>query len=1007
MRCRICLLGGLRVEQAERIITRFRSQRTGSLLAYLALFRQRPHPREVLIELLWPECDPIRGRNNLSASLSSLRHQLEPPGIPSGAVITADRSTVGLNPAVVTTDVAEFETALDAAANSDTTAGRAQCLMEAVGLYRGPFLHGSYEEWVLVERGRLSERYLRVLQELSQLAEERGDLGHSIDLVQRAVAIDPLSEELHAELMRLYGAAGQPAAALRQYRKLERILQVELGLTPSPTIRQLAEELTASGRDLPSLPSSRWTVRGDSGPHEAVRPQRTPSTGRSLPVDEPEQRLQELPPRRAEAARADLLPLQITRFFGRECEIARLSELLLSENTRLITLTGPGGSGKTRLALEVARQVVPSLGGAVCFVPLADLTDTGRIIDTVRDALRLAPSPHLSPMEQIEEHLSSQRSLLVLDNFEHLVEHGAALVTTLLGRIRSLTCLVTSRQRLDLAGECEFPVGPLPAPIGEATPEQLIQNESVQLFLDRAQAVRPDFQVTRANAAAVAELCRRLEGIPLALELAAARAQVLTPAQMLRQLEHRLDFLVSRRRDTLTRHRTLRAAIDWGYQLLSPELQRFFARLTVFKGGWSLEAAELVCEEPLALDYLAQLRECSLILTEEASHEFRFRMLETLWEFAAEQLEPEERAWLQRRHAEWYLDLAEREWPEDAAKLEWLDRLQVEHDNFRAALDWALGNDSPLALRMATALGGFWAARGPSNEGYAVLCQALAQEAAAPSELCAQTYAWAANLADDFAAKKAWLERALALARERGDRRGIAVTLRTLGQVEWAQGSPAEIRDPPIDESLCIWREIGDRKELAFTLFMRGVHAESLELYRQEGDQWGVAYVLKDMGLVAMERGDLVAARPFLEESLAIFQHFGDPATLTLIALGLLALRQGNCEEACARLLASLATCRPTGIKRAIVECLEGLAEVMAETGEPVKAARWFGAADALREAISFSALRDRHEGARASVRRTLGEASFAAAWAAGRSLTWQQAADEALADGAGASSAS
>jgi predicted ATPase len=360
----------------------------------------------------------------------------------------------------------------------------------------------------------------------------------------------------------------------------------------------------------------------------------------------------EFPPLNATPAFTSNLPLQFTRFFGRREEIERLTKMLSSGEgqrvgdersrpdaslnlhpSRLVTLTGPGGSGKTRLALEVAERCVAARRGAVWFVPLADLSDPRLIIDAIRDALHLTPSPEAAPLEQVVAALSHQPTLLVLDNFEHLVAAGAPLIRTLRERVPTLQCLVTSRQRLEVEGEREFPVLPLPTPEEWNNPEQLSLYESVQLFVDRAQAVQPDFQVTNANAAAVAELCHRLEGIPLALELAAARIRLLTPAQMLAHLEHRLDFQTSSRRDATARHRTLRAAVDWSYELLSSELQQFFAWLSVFRGGWTLQAAAAVCEESAALDYLSQLQACSLIVAEEISGESRFRMLETLREY--------------------------------------------------------------------------------------------------------------------------------------------------------------------------------------------------------------------------------------------------------------------------------------------------------------------------------------------------------------------------------------
>src|SRR5262249_47981149 len=338
-------------------------------------------------------------------------------------------------------------------------------------------------------------------------------------------------------------------------------------------------------------------------------------------------RHQKFPPLDAEPGYSSNLPLQLTRFFGREQELSQLRNLLLDEGTRLGTVTGPGGVGKTRFALESAKQLLEPLCEAVWFVPLADLSDPGLIASAVLESMRLVCAPNLEPLEQVIEALSRQRALLVLDNFEQLATGGASVVGAMLERGGALKCLITSRRRLNMEGEREFPLPPLPGRDGAARPERLILNDSVRLFIDRAQTARPDFQVTRANAAAVAQLCARLEGIPLALELAAAKAQVLTPAQMLARLVERFDLLVSKRRRVTERHRTLRAAIDWSYQLLAPELQKFFARLSVFGGGWTLEAAETVCEEPMALDYLAQLRDCSLILIEDEEHEARFRML--------------------------------------------------------------------------------------------------------------------------------------------------------------------------------------------------------------------------------------------------------------------------------------------------------------------------------------------------------------------------------------------
>ena len=338
-------------------------------------------------------------------------------------------------------------------------------------------------------------------------------------------------------------------------------------------------------------------------------------------------------------------------------------------STRLVTLTGPGGSGKTRLALEATRQITDHTGsrflGPVCFVPLADLSDARLIPAAIAEALALPRADDAEPLGQIVAALAGlPPALLILDNFEHLVERGAPLILALLTRLPALTCLVTSRRRLSLPGERECPVPPLSVPplfLPDApeTPALVAQAAGVQLFVDRAQATRPDFQLTRGNAAAVAALCRSLEGIPLAIELVAARAMALTPAQMNARLVQRFELLTSRREDKENRHRSLWAALAWSYDLIPPPLRRFFAGLSVFRGGCTAEAAQAVCEEPSALECLTQLRERSLVIVEHEGAEPRFRLLETLREFAGEQLTEGHRERLRARHEEWFLGLAE------------------------------------------------------------------------------------------------------------------------------------------------------------------------------------------------------------------------------------------------------------------------------------------------------------------------------------------------------------
>lgn len=1100
VRCSIDLLGRLQVRQGGRIINRFRTYKTGVLLAYLAFYPQRPHPREEVIEMLWPECEPALGRNSLSQSLSSLRHQLEPPGVPAGAVLLADRATIRLNPEAICTDVAEFEASLKAVARAEEQKkATLPFLVEAVERYHGELAPGYYEDWILRERERLAEAYLRTLDRLIAQLEQAGELERALDYAHRAVKADPIREESHADLIRLYAAAGQPAAALRQYQELKRTLEKELGISPDPALHAFVQKLTLAPRapapkaaaPAPPAPSALPTgtvtfllLEVEDGAAESqlqdrvrrhggrevkvaggvrvvafgrasdalacavaaqqagteVSPGRmaihtgevreAPKAGaefanpvldhalRLLPAAHPGQilcsegtavllrrdlapnlkltdlglyrlrgadgveRLFEVdypgrtpaafPPPNAEPGHAGNLPLHLTRFFGREREMAQLQallepacaagedgELILSTRPRLITLTGPGGTGKTRLSSEVGRRMLEPFRGAVWLVPLADLSEARRIPKAILDALHLPCSPHSEPLQQVIAALSRQPTLLILDNFEQLLGHdnpnakeSVQIVRTLLAHVPALTCLVTSRQLLGVVGELEVPLAPLPTPAGPDTPEQLTLFESVRLFVDRAQTVRPDFQVTGRNAPAVAALCQKLEGIPLALELAAARCQVLTPAQILTRLAHRLDFLVSRQPDRDARHQTLRAAIDWSYCLLPEPLQRFFAQLSAFRGGWTLEAAETICAEPLAIDFLAQLRECSLVTAREGGDdplEMRFQLLETLREYAEEKLTPEEKAQIRQRHADFFLALAEEADKGLAGpqQREYLARLDADHENLRAAFAWLVETgQAERALRLGGALGTFWGIRGHVSEGRERLESALGLAGAERTSARARVGDLAGTMAlnqGDYAAARALYAQSLALYREMGNKQGVADLLRSLGTLAYEQGDYAQARTLS-EESLALYREMGNVRSIAIALKDLGnalseqgdyaaahpLYEESLALFRSLGHRTGIATALISYGSSLQEQGDPARARALCEESLAIFRELGNKGGIAfaLLTLGNALCAQGDYAAAQTFCLESLAIYQEMGDKDGVADALYGLGKV-------------------------------------------------------------------------------
>jgi predicted ATPase len=848
---------------------------------------------------------------------------------------------------------------------------------------------GFFDDWVLRERQRLAETYFQAVHRLVALLEDAGNLQSALHYARQAVRLDPLREEFHAEFIGLLAAAGQPAAALRQFQELERLLARELGAAPSPETQSLVRKI----REQAAGPGGRDPASGAVSPPRITLASLEPAPT-SLPLP-----ARSWPPPGTAPDTPGYLPAPLSRFFGREAEIARLQQLLQDPQTRLVTLTGPGGSGKTRLALEVARILREPFHGAIWWVPLQDLVDPLLVADQTLDAMCLPRSTQLEPLEQILTFLCRQRSLLLLDNFEQLLPEGSSILQTLLERAETLTLLVTSRQRLGMTGEREFPVSPLPTPAdtpiqtASATPSSagpqpllLMECPSVRLFADRAQAVRPDFRVTPANAEAVAGLCRRLEGLPLALELAAARIAVLTPAQMLARLDHRFEILVSRGHAQSPRHRSLWAALDWSYQLLPPELQRFFARLSVFRGGWTLEAAETVCDESLALQRLEELTKNSLVLAEEigysgeaapqrpeaqdscVSHasEMRFRLLETLREYGAEQLTEQERTDLEQRHAQFYLCLAEAAAPKfrSAARGEWLTRTQWEHDNLRAVLTRSLtrssGEASQTGLRLATALPEFWDHRGYWTEGRQWLGRTLAkigEREHTPAR--ARALFGAGFLAfgqGDYVAAEPLLEESRAISRETEDIQGLASALRQLGHLSLELLRHADAA-ALLEESLALFRAKGSAWEIALTLFGCGavresvgdqtaseLFEESLRLFRSLGDTWGMSRPLFGLGRLALREGDYASARSLLEEAAALRRQAGDRSgvSMALNWLGTVARCQGDYPAAKVIYEESLAIRQDMGNKRDMAFSLNNLGIVAQLQGDYEGAATHF-----------------------------------------------------------------
>jgi len=731
------------------------------------------------------------------------------------------------------------------------------------------------------------------------------------------------------------------------------------------------------------------------------------------------------------AAHHHNLPVPLTAFIGREREAATVANQLRQPDVRLLTLTGPGGIGKTRLALQVATSLLDAFPDGVWFVDLAPIQNPLLVASTIATTLRLQESPVQTLVDSLRAYLHDKQVLLLLDNFEQILAAGA-LVAELLAAAPQLKVLVTSRVVLGVYGEYDLPVPPLALPDPHHPPplEQLIANEAVQLFQARAQAAAGGFVVGATNAPLVAELCQRLDGLPLAIELAAARLRHLPLATVLARVSSRLTLLTAGPRTVPQRQQTIRATIDWSYQLLDEDEQTLFARLSVFVGGWTLAAAEAVCnadgELPLdVLDGLAALLDKSLIKQIEGlDGEPRFTMLETIREYALEQLERSgETHDLRQRHLAYFLALAEAAEPVIVRQRVWAERLGRDHDNLRAALAWGLAphGEAELGLRLAGALALFWRVRGYHSEAGIWLEGALERGRRATVPPAAAVRAKVLLMMGgpgyqrDAAGARLLLEESLALYRAAGDQAGMAAALVHLGRVARDQGD-AQRAQQLEEEGLARCQAEGDAHGTVMALLGLGDVAldqgdtvratarcqEALAVCRAEGDRYHSRWAQVILGRIAYAEGEYARALTWLAEPLALFRELEQPAGVAevLLELGRVAQAQGDESAAATHYVESLALCRELGLGhvRDVAYCLEGLGGA-AGRGPGARGARLLGAAAALRESKGIPlppVNRGDYERHVTAARAQLDEATFAAAWAEGRALTMEQAIAEA-----------
>jgi len=717
---------------------------------------------------------------------------------------------------------------------------------------------------------------------------------------QRALAAHPWPEGV-AVRVRMGLHTGEPALTPEGYAGLD-VQRAARVMSAAHGGQGLLSQTTANlvEQDLPDDVSLR-----DLGEHrlkDLGRPRRLFQLVISdLPAD--------FPPLRTLDAYPNNLPVQFTPFIGREQELVAVCDLLRREDMRLLTLTGSGGTGKTRLGLQVAAELSDSFADGTFFVNLAPISDPALVVPTIAETLGIQEGAGQSLLERLRENLRAKRVLLLLDNFEPVVS-AAVQVVELLAACPKLKALVTSREVLHVQAEHEFTVPPFPLPDLKHLPDlaTLSHNAAIALFIQRAQATKPDFQLTNANARAIVEICARLDGLPLAIELAAARMKLLPPQALLARLGQRLQVLTGAARDVPARQQTLRNTIEWSYNLLDAAEQRLFRRLSVFSGGCTLEAAEAICAAPgdgneagQVLDTVASLIDKSLLQqTEQDGEEARFMMLETIREYGLECLAASgEEAVTRLAHAEYYLTLAEAAdkevvGPQQAA---WLERLEREHDNLRAALRWLLeqrevSQCTESALRLGSALWRFWQVRGHPSEGRQWLEKALTESRAGMAPVRAQALYAAGMLAidqGDYDQATRQCEESLALFRELNDRRGMAVSLSVLGYAAQRRGENNTAR-ALLEESLTIGRTLGDRQSIARSLCFlateadsrgdyiaaRAMYEESLAIYRETGDLYNIADVLIAFALEMHHQGEHVMARSLAEEGLELCKKLGN-----------------------------------------------------------------------------------------------------------------------------------
>jgi predicted ATPase/DNA-binding SARP family transcriptional activator len=956
-----------------------------ALLAILLLNPNRVVSTDRLIELLWGDEPPETVNNTLQVGVSQLRKVLEPGhirGMPYQVLVSQEPGYL-LRVAPEQLDLCRFERLREEARRAAAVglpADAAAALRQALALWRGPPLADlAAEPYAIAEANRLHETRIRALEDRIEADLALARHGDLVGELEALVGEYPLRERLRAHLMLALYRSGRQGEASEVFHKTRAVLVEELAMEPGPELQKLLKAILNQDSSLDLVARS-----------EAASPRKT-----------------------------DNLPLSLTSFVGRIPEVAEVKRLCF--RSRLVTLTGAGGIGKTRLAIKVATELVSSFRDGACLVELAPLSDPARVPQTVATALGVREQPGVPITDSLVVYLERRQVLLLLDNCEHLVDGSAQLADGLLRKCPDLRVLATSREPLGIGGESTWRVPSLPVPDleGPTPAERSIEYGAIALFADRAATALGSFDLTENNGPLVLQVCRRLDGIPLAIELAVGKLKALSLEQIAGRLDDRFHLLTGGSRTALPRQQTLEATIDWSYDLLPAAQQAVLRKLSVFAGGFNLEAAEAVCSEAPdhnfeVLTALTGLIDKSLLLTSSKNGEIRYQLLETIGHYASRKLDAAgELVETRRRHRDWFLSLAERAQPElrGSNQVKWFERLETEHDNLRAGFEWSLRQDqTESALRLASAMGFFWMFQGHIAEGREWLERAIGAAPAALSSLTATATAWAAQLAgDQYDYQKAvsWAAQSLEVFRGLEDHWGIGFCSLILGNQSLNQDE-LEAASRLFEESHAHFRLSGSRPDLAKSLdrlgcvkWMKGDYdeaarllSESRDLSSSIGNHWYAATAMVNLSRVALSQGSLSLASKLLGESLPMLNELNDvyhacmalhmqaivarrekdyPRALLLLEQSAAPLRelgdpvflnyclgergvvrwlQGSLDEALMLLRESATVSLQLRDKSGCAMWVEALGGVCLEMGEPMWAAKLFGAAEAMREQI-------------------------------------------------------